>query len=390
MYQRIKILLSIIALALCAGDAAAIEIISGPYIQNVGENEATIIWRTDKNATAWVEIAPDDDTNFYTTERPRHYATDLGRALTGTLHKVHITNLEPGTKYRYRIFSEEVLDQTSHHVNYGGVASTDVYRKAPLEFRTTDKCKTVLDAVIVNDIHGDNELLSDLLAGVGKDNTDFVFFDGDMVSYMDSEQQVFDGFLNRSCDLFASEIPFYMARGNHETRGQWAGKYMDYFPTSTGKPYYAFSKGPVFFIVLDGGEDKPDSDIEYSRTAFFDNYRRDEAEWLADIVKTEEFKSAKYRIAVMHVPPVQDKWHGPMHVKQLFLPILNSAGIDLMLCGHLHHHYFLESGTDGAQFPILINSNKEAAILHADDTHMTLTTKDREGKEIKRWNFTGK
>lgn len=48
-----------------------------------------------------------------------------------------------------------------------------------------------------------------------------------------------------------------MTRGNHENRGAYAQHWLDYFPTPTGETYYTFRRGPAFFIVLDGCEDKP-------------------------------------------------------------------------------------------------------------------------------------
>ena len=48
--------------------------------------------------------------------------------------------------------------------------------------------------------------------------TDFVLFNGDMLSFINSEDQLFKGFMDTAVRLFASEIPMYYARGNHETR----------------------------------------------------------------------------------------------------------------------------------------------------------------------------
>ena len=92
------------------------------------ETSCDILWRTDKPSTAWVELAPDDGTHFYYKERPRTYATDLGRALVGTMHRVTLKGLKPGTAYRYRVFSREVVDQQPYHVVYGDKAATDVFQ----------------------------------------------------------------------------------------------------------------------------------------------------------------------------------------------------------------------------------------------------------------------
>ena len=44
---------------------AQIKILYGPYLQNVKENEATIVWVADKPSIGWVELAPDDGTHYY-------------------------------------------------------------------------------------------------------------------------------------------------------------------------------------------------------------------------------------------------------------------------------------------------------------------------------------
>lgn len=376
------------ALALLAFQwAAAISIVSGPYLQNVTETSCDILWRTDHPSTAWVELAPDDSTHFYQEERPRTYATDLGRAVVGTFHRVTLKGLTPGTSYRYRIFSEEVLRQDPYHVDYGGIAAAKVHRAKLPVFTTLSQAKPDLDFLVINDIHGRTDALTDLLSGVRPGETDFVFYNGDMVSFMDNEEGLFGGFIDTSVGQFASCIPFMMSRGNHETRGALAKDYMRYFPTPTGKPYYSFRSGPCYFIVLDAGEDKPDSDIEYSRTSFFDDYRRDEAEWLRETVESEECRQAPFRIVIMHVPLAEAKWHGPVHARSLFLPILNEAGIDLMLCGHRHSYHYHPKGTDGAAFPVLVNSNNEAVRVKAGADGIDLEVTDRSGSTLRRFHY---
>lgn len=379
--------LALMASLAVALSASAIKIISGPYLQNVSDSEATIIWRTDKPATAWVETAPDDGNSFYAESRPRTYSTDLGRAVVGTLHKVILRGLKPATNYRYRIFSEEVLDQKPWHVDYGGVVSSDVYTRDPYMFTTAAFDKNTADFLMVNDIHADSAKFADLLRLYDRSKHDFVLFNGDMVSFMDNEDQIFDGFINQAAEAFATEKPFVMTRGNHESRGGAAKNYMKYFPTSTGKPYYTFIDGPIFFIVLDGGEDKPDDDIEYSRTSFADDYRLEQAEWLKKVVETPEFKATPFKVAVVHVPPVLDTWHGALHAKSVIVPILNSAGIDLMLSGHHHELRYAEAGKEGTDFPVLINSHDTAVVVTADSSNMNLTVKNRKGEIIKTLNY---
>lgn len=58
--------------------AEDIKILHGPYLQNVSETEATIVWEVNNESIGWVEIAPNDGTNFYAIERPKFFDTKIG------------------------------------------------------------------------------------------------------------------------------------------------------------------------------------------------------------------------------------------------------------------------------------------------------------------------
>lgn len=362
-------------------------ILCGPYLQNVGETEATVMWMTNREAVSWVEIAPDDGMHFYAEERPQFFQTNFGKKVIGTVHAVRVTGLQKGTRYRYRIYSKEVTEKSAYSIRYGQVAASDVYTRRPYMFTTLDQTKNHTHFAVVNDIHADTAKFARLMDTEKDEKLDFVFFNGDMLSHMSSQQQLIDGFLDKSVQLFATELPLFSARGNHETRGLFSTEYIRYFPTSTGMPYYAFRQGPAFIIVLDSGEDKPDSDIEYFGLAAFDQYREDEINWLKEVINSEAYKSAPVKMAIMHVPPVGSTWHGQLEVKKHFVPILNEAGIRVMLCAHLHQYKFIDAGEDICQFPILINSNKHLLDVDIKDGKIYVVMKDTEGKVIKTFTF---
>lgn len=349
------------AMLLCGVySAQAIKIVHGPYLQAVTDTEATVMWVTDVDALSWVEVAPDDGTHFYREARPKFYQTHLGKRLLGRVHAVRITGLKPGTKYRYAVASKEVLSQVKHNVHYGDVVATNVYRKGAEKITTLNPAKESVEFVVLNDIHSNEEKMEALL-NTYDENTDLVFYNGDMVTRITDENTLFSGFIDTSVNRFATDVPFYMVRGNHETRGAFATNYMDYFPTTTNKPYYTLHHGNTFFIVLDGGEDKPDNHIEYYETADYDNYRKEVAEWLKGVVESEECKSAKYRVVLIHMPLVggNKMWHGTKHAMESFLPILNKANITVMLSGHTHR-YSYHTPNSIAEFPILVNAHDTA------------------------------
>ncbi|MDR1114700.1 MAG: metallophosphoesterase [Tannerella sp.] len=387
MLRQLLTVFSALLLSLAAFSQEDFSILHGPYLQNVKENEATIVWVTNRKAVAWVELAPDDKSSFYAEMRPRFYETHMGKLPVGTVHKVRLQNLQKATTYRYRIISREVTGEEAYHTGHGEVASTDVFRKSPLKFTTLDPGKTGLHFAMINDIHADSARLSNLLRQVNFESLDFMLFNGDMVSSMENEEQMFKGFLSQAVTVFASETPFFFARGNHEARGIFSSEYLHYFPTSNDKPYYTFVQGGVYFIVLDAGEDKPDNDIDYRDLAAFDDYRREQVEWLKTVTESEEFKQAPLRVVIMHVPPAMEPvgdWYGTLEAKRLFVPLLNKVKIDLMLSGHLHKFAFYDRNDNtGCNFPVLINSHMHVADLTTDNKSISIRIKDGEGKLVK-------
>lgn len=368
-------------LTFAVGAQEKLIITHGPYLQHLTETGVTIHWTTNKNAISWVELAPDDQTHFYQKERPKYYSADYGFKDVSTVHAVRLNNLSPGTTYRYRICSQEVLSHEGTKVFYGIIAATDVYRVKPLKFTTTDQTKeNNISFVMVNDIHGNNDLLENLLAKGDYQSTDFIFFNGDMVSDMQSEDQLFSGFMDTAIKLFAKEKPMYYARGNHETRGNFANAYPVYFTSPSGKLYYILRRGPVCFVVMDCGEDKPDSDIEYTGIVAFDQYRDKETAWLKEALKSTEFATAPFKVAIVHMPPFGG-WHGEEEVAAKFVPLLNEAKVDVMLCGHLHKYVHQQPG-NGVNFPVIVNSNNTVVRAEADAASFNLKIINEKGEQV--------
>ena len=164
---------------------------------------------------------------------------------------------------------------------------------------------------------------------------------------------------------------------------------MTYFPTLTNNTYYTLKHGDVFYIILDGGEDKPDSCLEYYETAVYDQFRKEEAEWLKGVVESDECKNAKYRVVIMHMPPIGGKnmWHGPKYSGELFLPILNKANITVMLSGHTHKYSYNTPETTDAAFPILVNSHNTALKANIYPEKMVIEVIDTNGSIKHRHEF---
>ena len=101
-----------------------------------------------------------------------------------------------------------------------------------------------------------------------------------------------------------------MCVGNHETRGFVARDLKNYFDYKDDRFYYSFDNGPVHFVVLDCGEDKPDNNRYYYGLADYDSYRLEELEWLKKEVKSDAFRNAKHRIVIVHMPIIKEEKQG--------------------------------------------------------------------------------
>ena len=372
-----------------AGSAAAqpsVRIAGGPWLQQPTDEGFTVVWTTTLDAAAWVEVAPDDGSHFYAAERPRYYDTHIGRRRTGRLHRVRVDGLEPGRTYRYRLMQQAVLaDEGNRRVVLGEGYGSDILKHAPYPAATTDPQCGELEFWMVNDIHGRDSVFRRLIGAAPERKPDFVCLNGDLLNSIESSQALFDGLLRSASELLApAGIPLVVTRGNHDGRGSYAPHWLDLFPTPTNESYYLFRQGPVCFLVLDGCEDKPDSDIRYYGLAASDAYRAQEAAWLERTVRSEEFRSAEYRIVLIHMPPDAEGWYGCRETARLFVPILNRAGIDLMLCGHYHRLDYIDDGSRGTDFPILVNSDRDRVAVTAGPQGIGIEVTDTSGKTIRR------
>ena len=340
----------------------SLKITHGPFIQHLTTDSVTVNWSTSEDCISWVEYYEDDGSNFYLKDRDKVYNSLDGLKNIGKTHMVSLLNLKPDTKYAYRIYSQKVTEDG--HLTK--VVATKVYKNEPLYFTTIEPDKKDISCIVLSDMHEDASKTAKLLENVKWNKTDFVLLNGDFLNNFNEDEDLY-AVIDTCVDVFAKEKPLYIVRGNHETRGLKARDLNKHFHFPDNKYYYTFSIGTSFFIVLDSGEDKPDSDIEYSGMADFDSYRSEQAKWLSKIVETDEFKKSEHKIVFMHIPPFLeergDEWHGEIEIRNKFVPILNKADIDLMLCGHKHLYSFVPKKAGENNFPIIVADNNSKVNL---------------------------
>lgn len=265
---------------------------------------ASIVFTTSQPSFSWVELTDDNGHSqaFYNIEHGVKMANN-------TFHIIRFDNLSPAKIYAYRLFSKEITKFDSYSVVYGDSITSDSFSYSTLN-ATADE----VTFIEMSDMHGNNDKLDKLLQHADVQSADMVIYAGDMIDYYATEGQPFHNFVDESVERFASKKPFWLVRGNHETRGRYSRNLFRYVPGEDGRYYYTVKQGPALFIFLDSGEDKPDDHPVYAGLNDFDNYREIQAAWLRQVVASDEYKEAPYRIVVTHIPPLADGGHSEMHI----------------------------------------------------------------------------
>lgn len=372
---------------LFAVGAKAIKVTHGPWICDMDSTGTTIVWVTDVPGMSWVEIAPDSADHFYGRARQRYYDVLAGRkVLTDSVHRVRIEGLKPDTKYRYRVFTQEVAEwRYDDWVTLGKTACTDVWRGKPHEFKTFPAKPREVTFLVLNDIHERAQFMKDLCKNVDFKKLDFVLLNGDMSNRLRNQQHMMEAYLDTCVRMFATYTPLFFNRGNHELRGQFADYLYRYFPTNNGKYYRVQHVAGIDFLFIDTGEDKPDEDIEYSGIVNYDQYREEEARWLRGLRESKQV--GKHPLIVFsHIPPTLQKWHGPYHLQKTLMPELNKMNVSVMLSAHLHAFGYQEPN-EVINFPNLVNSNNTYLLCRIANGKMEVDYVGLKGKDKKHFTF---
>ncbi len=335
---------------------AAVQFATQPYLQNLTPTSVTVMWVTSgsEKLTGWVEYGTDS-----CSMKAYEYDHGLKQAFR-KIYRVKLDGLRPGTRYQYRAVIREITGFVGNtSLTWGDTSQTDVYY-----FTTPEETAAHTQCVIFNDVHSNEQYVDSLMTlhGLSFNDMDFVFFNGDMLNAIPSENEILQHFLAPYSSLFASQIPFYSVRGNHEYRNKYARHWFDYVQTGDdNRGYYSFSKGNVFFIVLDTGEDKEDSHSEYNGLLDTEAYRASQVSWLEEQLTSDAGKQAAFTIVFMHIPFYSNtsiERYAVGDTRRLFLPLMNKYGVDVVISGHTHKAGIINAD-DTHSFPIVIGGGKD-------------------------------
>lgn len=266
---------------------------------------------------------------------------------------------------------QSVLDEAGEYTVHFNPCSSkkDYWTKMDEAEKETFKFKALKKEEGINlyytaDIHSCYESAEKCCTYFG-DDLDILVVNGD---YGESNsREAIEELNNFIAKLTLGSIPVIIGRGNHDARGNMSELITDYISTDDGKTYYTYKIGPIEGIVLDCGEDKLDGCDEYGGVNYFEQYRRDELDFLKE---TAPFGKNKYRIAFCHIPFSykfrDDIFNIDTELYHDWSKELDRIGIDCLICGHMHS-YSLCPGEHEEKFehkyPLIVASKKSGSIL---------------------------
>jgi len=372
----------------------------GPYLQELTHDGVTVVFENSVPTFAWVELCKKDQTavtKYYQEVEGQHQIYDNIQAPSVAVplqnFVVRINGLESATTYKYRICSQKIDEMKPYNAKISTQYESDWY-----EFSTLDKEATEHRLLVLSDMHNRPSTLEKFLTALDPLSADHVIYAGDMMDNMQvasttgtalKAEEPYASFINISTKLFATQKDFCMLRGDHETKGDAADFFGQFFPHQSGKLYNAYRWGDLEIVMLDGGEALPDDDpvARTSILAAYNPYRQEEARWLENLIQTPEYQTAKYRIVVSHLPipyATEDASQaGAKFYADLMTPILNKANVDLLVCGHLHPQtYTFTEATNDISFPTLVQGYNSALRLEIKDGKISLHVIDENGNTL--------
>ncbi len=344
-------------------------ITEGPYLVATGETTATIVWFTDTPSHAKVRYGVGSDLSVVAEPQMD------GLIPVGTRHVVHLTDLSPGTVYSYQVVATRVVKLKAYWPDKG----LDV-QSGPHQFTTFDRDSPSVSFSVVTDTHEDAGLISQLNDAIDWDSTEFLVHAGDAFHWLDTEEHLFRVWLRPTLEPLAHTKSLFFVRGNHELRGPFARRLLDYVPTPEGRFYYARDAGPVHLIVLDTGEDKPDDTNVYAELNRTAPYRAEELVWFREhVMKTPRVSEAPFRVILMHSP----RWGWLADGPDAWIETANAAGVDLVISGHRHRFSYTPPGPDVEHsYHLLVVGQEQIARVEATTAELKVVVTGVDGSLV--------
>lgn len=349
-----------------------------PYLQKPIDNGITISWLTHVPVHSWVEYGKDGK-----LDQKLQLYVDGQMLCNNKTHHFRLENLEPGVTYSYRVVSREITLYQAYKKEFGHTAYSDTYT-----FRLPSPKDSDFTALVFNDVHKNFELMERFAKQIKDTNLqyDFVFYNGDCIDDPKDEDQAV-GFMKVLNEIaIAEKAPVFYLRGNHEIRNAYSIGLRSLFDYINGTTYGAFNWGDTRIVMLDCGEDKPDSTWVYYGLNNFDGIRADQREFLKKELVSNEFKQATKRILIHHIPIYGGREGGYNPCREMWGDLLDKAPFDICINGHTHRFAYHAKGSAGNNFPIVVGGGSQPngaymLVIQKKGKQLTFRALDVDGNE---------
>ena len=332
-----------------------------PAVFETGGDYYNIVWETSFKGSGCVK---------YTYNGEEKVIWDSNNGIIRSDDTVHSVRV-PKEELRgntYTVESQLVSFKFGYHALKGKTAVSE-----PIAFGGEEK-EDDITVLCIADIHEMEKQMHKALAH-NDEQPDLICMIGDITSEMRTKDQFTKFLLKDAADLSGGAVPVVYTRGNHETRGEYAGVLADYLGDENGNFYYTFDFGALSAVVIDTGEDKEDDHKEYSGLVNFETLRSEEYEWLCSLDKKD--LDGKYKIVFSHEPVIGD------HFGKDWTAPLKELGMELIVGGHWHESKY-EEGELPAFFVggNLGDGQWAASVMRLKDGKILLKTVDTEGNVL--------
>jgi len=285
-------------------------LIKGPYIQNIQQNQATVCWVTQESAVS-----------FGTK------STALKQqSIEFKVHETILKDLQPDKIYYYNI-------------GFGKMGQG--------QFRSAPEPGTPFRFVVVGDTRFAEKpraIQRTLISAIENQQPALVVNTGDLVT-SGLNPVHWDTFFEMNKNLIKS-VPYYVSLGNHEKNSPY---FYQYFSYPEKENYFSFDWSNCHFIILDssGPYENPEHPLSYqerkaAETAeiqFWDQ----QIEWLCNDLKNHQ--DSDFIFVFMHQPLYslkESRRREQKDFQRMFADIFDSYQVDIVFSGHDHtyqRHY---------------------------------------------------
>jgi predicted phosphodiesterase len=303
--RRLRLLTAVAVLLSLASTALGLQIVKGPYLQNVTKTGITVLWETDLPSDSHVDYGETDQ-----------YGKVKGSADPVTLHEMVIDDLWADSLFHYKVRSTDGVGQVESEDN---TFQTAVLEGTPFKF-----CH-------YSDNQGGwprHKIICDLIRSK---SPRFVVHSGDMVQDGYNYDEWGTYFFDPARNLI-KQVAIFTIPGNHERQHDYYTYFMSNPTESSGTEwYYSFDYGNTHFCMINS------NDTAYGYGNDMTYYPgTPQYDWIvSDLSSTQQ----EWKIVVLHHPPYSSGLHGCHDMpksREYLCPLFAKYGVDLVISGHDH------------------------------------------------------